>query len=393
MYRVNKGSHSPLGDAAEGYDFWDNKNAVYTDFGKYTVDAYESRLDTILKPYGSAAPPAQPLFLYFAEQQLHIPIEAPPQPKYLESCRGVGGSGGATNRTVLCSMASRLDDSVGHLVAMLRSYGMWNNTLVFAVTDNGGMTHWSDQFPASASSNWPLRGGKTTVFEGGVRAVAFVNGGALPASARGTQSAALLHAVDVLPTLAGFAGVPLIGNHDGLDVWPTISSGAAFERKELPLNIGVNPLGGFPFFMPGQVKDGALNYSAVISWPWKVIVGNTYIKAGSIDDRRRDGWWTIEDYEYKEPPDEEHVLFRLYNLQDDESEQHNLADSAEHADVLASLMERVHFYASKESGWVKPQLTVPSPRGNPRFHNWTWAPFRLETEEESEEASKHELFV
>ncbi|CAE8612166.1 unnamed protein product [Polarella glacialis] len=381
LYKVNKGKHSPAGDTSAAYDFWDDRRAVYEDFGRYTVDAYESRLQRLLMPYGSASPPEKPLFLYFAEQQLHIPLQAPPEAKYLEKCRGVVGSGDLTNRTVLCSMASRLDDSVGRLVSMLQNYGMWNNTLIFATSENGGMTQWSDIWPASASSNWPLRGGKTTVFEGGVRAMAFVSGGALPPAARGTQRSTLMHAVDILPTLASFAGVPLLGgDRDGLDAWPAIASGASFARTEIPLNIGVNPLGGLPSFFPGHlVNDGGLNYSALISWPWKVIVGDPYIPLGAnmAKDRRRDGWWTVDGYEYKPPPDDFKVPMRLYNLENDESEEHNVAGQAEHAELLKSLLARVEYYASKESGWVKPQFNMPMPLGNPRFHNWTWAPFHL----------------
>lgn len=384
LFRMNEGVISPFGPGAAAYDFWDEYKPVVEDFGKYTVDAYDAHLDQVLSPYGTADAPSKPLFLYFAEQQMHIPIEAPPQPEHLEACRGVTGGEGQVNRTVLCSMASRLDESMGRLEKLIRKYGIWDNTLIFAVSDNGGMTQWGRLWPASASSNWPLRGGKTTVFEGGVRSVSFVNGGALPAAARGSTSKQLLHAVDILPTLASFAGVPLLTQGDGLDVWPAISAGAPVNRKELPLNIGVNPLGGLPWSTPGLVHDGATNYSALISWPWKVVVGDPYVIFATKDDRRRDGWWSIEGYQYTAPTEEMSLPYRLYNLEDDEAERKNLADNLEHQDLLKQLIERVKWYASSENGWVKPQSNVPQTSANPRFHNWIWLPFLREGEEASQ---------
>ena len=58
-------------------------------------------------------------------------------------------------------------------------------------------------------SNFPLRGGKAELWEGGVRGACFFAGGALPRAASGTRSSALLHASDLFPTLLAIAGVPL----------------------------------------------------------------------------------------------------------------------------------------------------------------------------------------
>eukprot|EP00927_Polykrikos_kofoidii_P050008 TRINITY_DN43973_c0_g1_i1.p1 TRINITY_DN43973_c0_g1~~TRINITY_DN43973_c0_g1_i1.p1 ORF type:complete len:602 (+),score=114.35 TRINITY_DN43973_c0_g1_i1:109-1806(+) len=376
LYPLNKLVHSKFGADGAAYDFWDGRRAVYEHFGEYTVDAYESRLDKLLSPYGSSHPPTKPLFLYYAEQQLHIPLEAPPESRHLEACQGVVGGSTEVNRTVLCSMASRLDQNVGHLVALLKRYSLWDNTLIFATADNGGMTQWSNSWPGSASSNWPLRGGKTTLFEGGVRAVSFVAGGALPSKARNTTSRQLLHAVDILPTLASFASVPLLAQSDGIDAWLAITGGAAAtNRTEVPLNIGVNPLGGIPWWISGAPNNHALNYSALISWPWKVVVGTPFVGLGTSEPRRRDGWWSVEGYRYTAPKEEKDLPHRLYNLEVDEEERYNLADRPEHQELLKQLIGRVQWYGSKESGWVPPQTNLPLRRGNPLFHNWTWAPF------------------
>ena len=123
------------------------------------------------------------------------------------------------------------------------------------------MTHWSDNAPASASSNWPLRGGKTTNFEGGVRVISFLNGGWLPKLSRGTIRDDLLHISDIFPTLINMADINdtdksynSTGNYkneliDGKNIWNTIiGKNNNTIRTELPIQIATNPiLAGEPY--------------------------------------------------------------------------------------------------------------------------------------------------
>merc|ERR1719384_2044584 len=102
---------------------------------------------------------------------------------------------------------SRLDKSIGDFVEMLKVRNMWENTLLWVTTDNGGMTQYQTEFPASASSNFPLRGGKATLFEGGVRGVSFVTGGLVPKAALGTEFHGLLQHVDIPATFAALGGL------------------------------------------------------------------------------------------------------------------------------------------------------------------------------------------
>ena len=75
-----------------------------------------------------------------------------------------------------------------------RLAGMWERTLLIWTTDNGSPIQ-------VAGSNHPLRGGKSTNFEGGVRVPAFVYSPLLPTSAMGTSVDALFHVTDLHATM------------------------------------------------------------------------------------------------------------------------------------------------------------------------------------------------
>jgi len=83
-------------------------------------------------------------------------------------------------RQYYAAMVNLLDDNVGRVVNMLQDAGLWNDTLLVASSDNGGPV--GDGY---GGNNWPLKGGKASNWEGGVRANAFVAGGAVPPARRG----------------------------------------------------------------------------------------------------------------------------------------------------------------------------------------------------------------
>lgn len=122
---------------------------------------------------------------------------------------------------MVLAMAAALDWAVGELVDGLKDAGLYNNTIIVYTSDNGAQ-------PGQGGTNYPLRGWKTELYEGGIKVPGFVHSPLLPAAAQGTVHHGLFHVTDWLPTIVhGIAGgsternLPL----DGINIWPAITGG------------------------------------------------------------------------------------------------------------------------------------------------------------------------
>jgi arylsulfatase A-like enzyme len=162
----------------------------------------------------------RPLFLYVAFNAIHSPLQAP------EHLYAKYGHIRHENRRLVAAMADAMDQAVGRVLAALDGAGMSGNTLVMFLSDNGGV-------PYGGVSNRPLRGGKMTTFEGGIRVPAAMRWpGALPAGGEVRQ---VMTVLDLLPTLASAAGGKPAARKDldGKDMWPRITGAPLASRESL----------------------------------------------------------------------------------------------------------------------------------------------------------------
>ena len=276
------------------YDFADGTRTCFEANGTYSTYLLAARAVEIIETAGAA-----PFFMYLAFQNVHWPLQAPQQ--YLD--RFANATGGDAARQAVAAMASILDDGVRNVTDALKARGIWESTLLVFVADNGGPTNGDE---GTASNNFPMRGGKNTLWEGGTRVVGVVRGAGVGPSLRGTTSRAPIHAVDWLRTVLHFAsdGAPLAPpaaeppylDGDGVNVWETLATGKAV-RTELLLEChppdGGAARGGAALRRWGYRYDGAdlaaadglsVHGNAIIVGDWK------YVQLGPTRRDEEAGW-------------------------------------------------------------------------------------------------------
>ena len=220
----------------------------------------------------------RPFFLYLAYNALHSPLQgADPYMKKYESIDDV-------QRRIFAAMLGQLDDAVGKVLNTVKTTGLWENTLIVFLSDNGGPTR------ELSSSNLPLRGEKGGLFEGGIRVPFMMQWpGKIDAGSEFTKPVISL---DLFDTCLGLAGVESTTITDGVDLMPFLQAG---DSEVIPHD---------------QLFWRVGNKSALRKGDWKLV--------------RQKGRGATGEWE-------------LYNLNDDISEMNNLAD--EKRDLLDTLIE------------------------------------------------------
>eukprot|EP00656_Telonema_subtile_P016444 TRINITY_DN18687_c0_g1_i4.p1 TRINITY_DN18687_c0_g1~~TRINITY_DN18687_c0_g1_i4.p1 ORF type:complete len:417 (+),score=65.96 TRINITY_DN18687_c0_g1_i4:275-1525(+) len=170
--------------------------------------------------------------MYVAMQSVHNPYDLPPF-DVNESYPEIENY----QRRIYAGMVAELDQAVENITAAFKRHGLWNRTLLVFSTDNGGI---------GAGNNYPLRGSKVNMWEGGMRGVGFVRGtdDAIARLPAGTTSHRMMHTSDWLPTLATVAGIADLQSRvahllDGVDQWQVLQSGGSAPAARTEIMHGV----------------------------------------------------------------------------------------------------------------------------------------------------------
>nr|XP_061800365.1 arylsulfatase B-like [Nerophis lumbriciformis] len=298
--------------------------------GHYSTELFSQRAVQIIAKHD----PVKPLFLYVALQAVHAPLQVPE--RYVAPYAFIRDP----QRRTYAGMVAAMDEAVGNISLALRKAGLWENAVLVFSTDNGGQTLYG-------GSNWPLRGRKWSLWEGGVRGVGFVSGPLIKRPGRTSRE--LVHVSDWLPTLLGLAGGSLNATKplDGFDVWNAISQGFASPRLELlhnidPMYVDIAPCpeakqlrassrdGGKEVFRSGF---NVSIHAAIRSGNWKLLTGYPGCPV----------WFPLPDGNVSSPRLSEPLKpIMLFDVEKDPEERNEV--SASHPAVVDRLLARLNHH-------------------------------------------------
>ena len=328
-------------------DLWDTDKPAYGVNGSDTVnDKYEESLfHQYLMDIIANHNTNTPLFLYYAPHLVQNPQQVPAP--YMSKFKFILNQ----DRQYNTAMVNYLDDIVGDVVAALKNRGMWDNLLFVTSSDNGGPV-----YTGGGANNYPLRGGKMTDWQGGIRVNAFVSGGFLPEKMRGKKTEEYIHLADWYGTFCGLAGVDIIDYRaaaanlppvDSLDMWPLISGVTATSpRNEIHASINTLISGDYKILMGEMDQAG---------WTGPQYPNNTN-PFGGIDATLDCG-----------------SIGCLYNIKQDPEERTNLALSMPEVTIEMKLklaqLNRSYFNPKRGDAWPGACQTAVEKYGN------YWGPF------------------
>ena len=261
----------------------------------------------------------RPYFLNYWCFSVHSPVQG--KPELVEKYRRKADPDYAQRNPINGAMVESLDDAVGTLVRTIDDLGIADNTIIIFFSDNGGMVHRFDG-GVVVTSNAPLRSGKSSIYEGGIREPLVV---VWPGTARpGSQSEEIVQSIDFYPTLLEMTGTPPRRGQefDGISIVPALR-GDSLEREAIFTHV--------PQYSAATVQRPS---TAVRKGDWKLI--RFYADGPGQTDR-----------------------YELYNLR---------ADLGESEDLAPSSPARVaELNALIDSFLADTEAVIPKP--NPRYQD------------------------
>ncbi|XP_077990950.1 arylsulfatase B-like [Glandiceps talaboti] len=330
---TNKGFDSFFGyhGAAEDYythqhstecrDLWRNLDNVADEHeNQYSTHIFTREAQQIVEQHDLK----KPMFMYLAYQAVHAPLQVPGE--YYDQYKNEDVD---DNRKVYAAMTTCMDEGIGNLTSTLQETGLWNNTILIFASDNGATFR-------TGGRNWPLRGAKGSVWEGGVRVLSFVSGPLLVKPRR--SSYGIMHMIDWLPTLVHVAGGTVEGvTLDGINVWDMISRGSTSPRKELLIHMSETKQAIENESVEPWKRNDMYNIrktSAIIVGHWKLVTGQKWPPMVLPPEYHQEESVDLADRKGK-------ILF-LFHLEQDPKEETDLSNSR--PDIVVFLLKKMQKY-------------------------------------------------
>ncbi|MDO8541910.1 MAG: sulfatase [Opitutaceae bacterium] len=266
----------------------------------------------------------KPFFLYLPHFAVHLPQQGRPDltAKYEQKLAAKGGANSALRHKnpAYASMTEAMDQAIGRVRAKLAELGLTERTIVIFTSDNGGRV--------PTTSNKPLRLGKASAYEGGVRVPMIVHWPGV--TKPGSVSNAPVITMDLFPTIVEMAGLPASAARtavDGVSFASILRNPAAKATRD-------TLFWHYPHHQHYQL-GGAMPYGAVRSGDFKLV----------------------------EFFNDMHV--ELYNIREDIGEERDLATAQ--PKKVEELRRRLHAWRQE----VGAQMPTSNPKHNPARPEYT----------------------
>jgi arylsulfatase A-like enzyme len=242
-----------------------------------------------------------PFFINLCFYAVHTPIQA--KEEKIEKYRQKLQDGMLHNNPEYAGLVEHLDDNVGKIMNAIQEEGIADNTIVLFFSDNGGLI--------DVTSNYPLRDGKGSLYEGGTREPLFIKWPGITEGGKICHEPVIGH--DFYPTIMKMAGINEKVDVDGIDITPLLRDPEGKVDREA-LHWLSFPIAVHHFANPNRKPGGA-----IVIDEWKLI-------------------------ELMETPQGLKHHFELYNLKEDPGEQF---------DISSDYPEKVEQLKNKMMNWRK----------------------------------------
>ncbi len=264
----------------------------------------------------------KPFFLYMAHYAVHLPYNADKKfiKKYLNR-------GYTEPEAAYCALVEGMDESLGGLMDYLEKKGLTKNTILVFMSDNGGYSHPPRQGKDN-TQNYPLRGGKGSLYEGGIREPMMVKWPGIIKPESLCKQYMVIE--DFYPTLLEMAGIKNYTTVQQID-----------GRSLIPY-----------FVNPAQKNN---TRSIVWNYPnnWG---GGDYGEDNSFLTAIRQGEWKLIYFE-------KYGRLELYNLKTDIKEQHDLSkiNYVKTKELARLLTQKLKAFKAQMPSYLKTGKQVPWP--------------------------------
>jgi len=329
--------------------------------GTYSTRLFTDQATGIIASHAHSD--AGPLYLYVAPQNVHLACGS----KDSKLVQGIQAPCETADLYPLVvndtfkgqsAVTTELDYLVGNITAAVKAAGMWNNTLIVFTSDNGG--------PLDHTTNYPLRGGKHTFWDGGVRVVAALGGGILPEGRRGKTFPGLAHSADWYATLAEGVAGGRIAKHtgplppDSQNLWPALLQGTDSPRTEIIHQVSNKHFSEHvTAIRVGSLKLilGPPGDSRTLKWPELAPRATEFGSSGGI---RREGSQCLAGINTAEKGKSTQCKRGcLYDIVKDPEESENLVDDPEYKEMVAEMKGKLQ----KAGSLAPPQNSYYGERG------------------------------